>query len=271
MPELPEVEVTRRGIAPYLEGCRVASVVLRTPGLRWPLPEDLARTLEGATIRTVSRRGKYLLLDCGHGTLILHLGMSGSLRVLHAALPPRKHDHVDLVLATGAILRFHDPRRFGAMLWSTGDVMRHALLARLGPEPLAATFTGRLLYEKTRGRTASIKQILMNSQVVVGVGNIYASEALFAAGIDPTMSAGRIGLRRYGKLVEAIKETLSLSIAAGGSTLRDFVDSTGNPGYFQQCYWVYRRGGQPCRRCGTAIRHIRQGQRSSFYCPHCQR
>lgn len=271
MPELPEVEVTRRGIVSHLEGHRLIGATLRNPNLRWPVPHDLGHKLCGLKINTVTRRGKYLLLDCGTGTLILHLGMSGSLRLLLAATPPQKHDHVDLLLDTGMILRFRDPRRFGAVLWETGDVIRHALLARLGPEPLTEAFNGNLLYAKTRDRSASIKEVLMNSRIVVGVGNIYASEALFSAGINPVTPAGQIGVRRYEKLVRAIKETLNLSIEAGGSSVRDFVNSNGNPGYFQQQYWVYQRNGQPCRKCGTIIMQIRQGQRSSFYCPHCQK
>lgn len=223
------------------------------------------------------RRGKYLLFDCGKGTLILHLGMSGSLRLLPASstasaiTPPQKHDHVDLILENGMVLRFRDPRRFGAMLWSPADVICHKLLARLGPEPLTNAFNGNLLYKKTRGRSASIKEVLMNSRIVAGVGNIYANEALFRAGINPTTAAGRLGITRCERLAQAVKEILGLAIEAGGSSLRDYVGSDGNPGYFQQQYWVYGRTGQPCRKCGTNIRQIRQGQRSSFYCPRCQR
>jgi formamidopyrimidine-DNA glycosylase len=271
LPELPEVEVIRRGIVSHLEGRRFIGATIRNPSLRWPVPHDLGRMLCGQEISTVMRRGKYLLFDCGKGTLILHLGMSGSLRLLPAATPPQKHDHVDLILDNDIILRLKDPRRFGAILWETADVAHHALLVQLGPEPLTAAFNGNLLYEKTRRRTASIKEVLMNSRIVVGVGNIYASEALFHAGINPITSAGRIGVSRYGKLAQAIKETLSLAIEAGGSSLRDFVDSDGNPGYFQQQYWVYGRTGQPCRKCGAAIIQIRQGQRSSFCCPRCQK
>lgn len=271
MPELPEVEVIRRGIVSHLEGCSLAGATVRNPNLRWPVPHDLGHTLCGMEISKVMRRGKYLLFDCGKGTLILHLGMSGSLRLLPAATPPQKHDHVDLLLDNGMILRLKDPRRFGAILWETADVTRHALLAQLGPEPLTAAFSGNLLYKKTRGRSASIKEVLMNSHIVAGVGNIYASEALFRAGINPTTAAGRIGVRRYEKLVQAIKETLNLAIEAGGSSLRDFVNSDGHPGCFQQQYWVYRRTGQACRECGTIITQTRQGQRSSFYCSHCQK
>ena len=271
MPELPEVEVTRRGIAPHLTGRRIAGVTVRNPNLRWPVPHHLGRTLAGLEIHQVTRRAKYLLLDCGEGTLILHLGMSGSLRLLPASTPPQKHDHFDLKLDDGTLLRLTDPRRFGAILWASGDVLRHPLLAQLGPEPLTAAFDGNVLHARTRGRSASIKEVLMNSHIVVGVGNIYASEALFRAGINPKIAAGRIGISRCEKLVQAVKETLKLAIKAGGSSLRDYVNSDGNPGYFQQQYWVYDRTGQPCRKCGTLIRQIKQGQRSSFYCPHCQK
>jgi formamidopyrimidine-DNA glycosylase len=273
LPELPEVEVIRRGIVSYLEGRRIAAAQIRNPNLRWPVAPDLDQILRGAEIGQVTRRGKYILLDCGKGTLILHLGMSGSLRLLPAAAitPPGKHDHVDLVLDNGVVLRLRDPRRFGAMLWAQSDAMQHALLARLGPEPLMEAFTGPLLYKRTRGRRASIKEVLMNSRIVVGVGNIYASEALFRAGIAPMTPAGRLEAGQCEKLVQAIKATLNLAIEAGGSSLRDFVDSSGNPGYFQQQYWVYGRADKPCRSCKTAISQIRQGQRSSFYCPHCQK
>ena len=266
MPELPEVEVTRRGIASHLTGRRIAGVTVRNPNLRWPVPHHLGRTLTGLEIRQVTRRAKYLLLDCGKGTLILHLGMSGSLRLLPATTPPQKHDHFDLKLDDGTLLRLTDPRRFGAILWASGDVLRHPLLVQLGPEPLTAAFDGNVLHAKTRGRSASIKEVLMNSHIVVGVGNIYASEALFRAGINPQIAAGRIGISRCEKLAQAVKETLKLAIKAGGSSLRDYVNSDGNPGY-----WVYDRAGQPCRKCGTLIRQIKQGQRSSFYCPHCQK
>jgi len=271
MPELPEVEVVCRGIEPYLVRQRITSVMIRNPCLRWPIPSNLNKILAGLKIRKVTRRGKYLLLDCGKGTLILHLGMSGSLLILATRTPPQKHDHFDLILDSGMILRLRDPRRFGAVLWATSDVMRHPLLVRLGPEPLTATFSGNLLYEKTRGRNASIKEILMNSRIVVGVGNIYASEALFHAGINPRIAAGRIGINRYDKLVCVVKKTLKLAINAGGSSLRNFVNSDSSPGYFQQQYWVYKRTGKPCRKCGVAIRQIKQGQRSSFYCPSCQK
>ncbi|MBA4142801.1 MAG: bifunctional DNA-formamidopyrimidine glycosylase/DNA-(apurinic or apyrimidinic site) lyase [Nitrosospira sp.] len=274
MPELPEVEVICRGIVSHLEGQRIAGATIRNPNLRWPVPPDLGQTLRGLQIGKVTRRGKYILLDCGQGTLIVHLGMSGSLRLLiatAAAAVPQKHDHADLVLDNGTILRLKDPRRFGAILWTSSDVMSHVLLAQLGPEPLTEAFSGTFLYRITRGRRASIKEVLMNSRMVVGVGNIYANEALFHANITPMSTAGRLGLRRCARLVHAVKDTLNLAIKAGGSSLRDFVDSGGNPGYFQQQYWVYGRTGKPCRKCRANIIQVTQGQRSSFYCPRCQR
>jgi formamidopyrimidine-DNA glycosylase len=271
MPELPEVEVIRRGIEPHLIGRRIAGVTVRNPNLRWPVPGHLERTLVGLKVHQVARRAKYLLLDCGEGTLILHLGMSGSLRLLSADTPPQKHDHFDLVLENDTLLRLTDPRRFGAILWASDDILQHPLLAQLGPEPLTSGFDGDVLYARTRGRGASIKEVLMNSHVVVGVGNIYASEALFHASINPKTTAGRIGVGRCENLAQAIKETLKLAIKAGGSSLRDYVNSDGKPGYFQQQYWVYGRAGCACRRCRAIIRQIKQGQRSSFYCPHCQK
>jgi len=271
MPELPEVEVTRRGIEPYLMGQRIAGVTVRNANLRWPIPGHLERTLVGLEVRQVARRAKYLLLDCGEGTLILHLGMSGSLRILSTSIPPQKHDHFDLELEGGTVLRLTDPRRFGAILWTSDDILQHPLLAQLGPEPLTLEFDGGVLYARTRGRGSSIKEVLMNSHVVVGIGNIYASEALFHASINPKTAAGRIGMGRCENLAQAIKETLKLAIKAGGSSLRDYVNSDGRAGYFQQQYWVYDRTGDLCRKCGAIIRQIKQGQRSSFYCPHCQK
>lgn len=275
MPELPEVETTRRGIAPGLINHRIAGVTVRNPNFRWPIPDDLEKTLTNLKILAVTRRAKYLLFDCGEGTLIIHLGMSGSLRLLtamssRASILPQKHDHVDLVLDNGTILRLRDPRRFGAVLWQPGDIESHPLLANLGPEPLSEAFNENMLYNKTRDLRISIKLLLMTNQVVVGIGNIYANEALFRAGISPRVAAGRIGINRYKKLVQTVKAVLVQAIEAGGSSLRDFVNSDGKPGYFQQQYWVYGRAGQPCRKCGAIIKQIRQGQRSSFYCPGCQ-
>jgi formamidopyrimidine-DNA glycosylase len=276
MPELPEVETTRRGIEPGLIDHRIAGVTVRNPNFRWPIPDDLEKTLSNLQIHAVRRRAKYLLLDCGEGTLIIHLGMSGSLRLLTAVssradILPQKHDHVDLVLDNGTILRLRDPRRFGAVLWQPGDIATHPLLSNLGPEPLSEAFNEHMLYSKTRDLRISIKMLLMTNQVVVGIGNIYANEALFRAGISPRIAAGRIGINRYKKLVQTVKEVLVQAIEAGGSSLRDFVNSDGRPGYFQQQYWVYGRAGEPCRKCGAIIKQIKQGQRSSFYCPSCQR
>ncbi|SDH67444.1 MULTISPECIES: bifunctional DNA-formamidopyrimidine glycosylase/DNA-(apurinic or apyrimidinic site) lyase [unclassified Nitrosomonas] len=271
MPELPEVEVTRQGLEPYLLNQRVVHVTVRNSRLRWPIPSNLDETLAGQEIVSIARRAKYLLFICSKGTLIVHLGMSGSLRLVSVPVPAQKHDHFDLELANGVILRFRDPRRFGAILWSTGDVMRHPLLAQLGDEPLCSSFDGKSLYEKTRHRIVSVKQVLMSNQIVVGIGNIYANEALFRAGIHPRTLAGKIGLNRYERLACSIKTVLKAAIGAGGSSLRDFVKCDGNPGYFQQQYWVYGRINQPCRICGSLIEQIKQGQRSSFYCPKCQK
>lgn len=276
VPELPEVETTRRGLSPHLVGARIDGAVIRNASLRWPVPKNLPTLLRGRTIVRLERRAKYLLLDCGSGTLILHLGMSGSLRILPAKCRAEKHDHFDLILANGLLMRLRDPRRFGAVLWHEGDIRRHPLIASLGPEPLPdisghCDFSDAYLYQKSRGRSVSIKQFIMNNQVVVGVGNIYANEALFRASIRPQLAAGKISLARCERLVSEIQATLNEAIALGGSTLRDFVNSAGEPGYFQQHYWVYGRSGEPCLHCCTAIRLLRQGQRSSFYCPACQR
>lgn len=270
MPELPEVETTRRGLALHLVGQRIARAIVRNPGLRWEIAPGLSRRLEGQSIRALSRRGKYLLIECTAGCLILHLGMSGSLRLLPAATPAERHDHFDLVLENGWCMRLRDPRRFGAVLWTAGEPLHHPLLAGLGVEPLTRAFNARWLYQHTRGRTAAIKQVLMDGRGVAGIGNIYANEALFRAGIHPRTAAGDLGLARLAKLVQAVKTTLRLAIRAGGSSLRDFVGTTGEPGRFQQRYRVYGRTGQPCRRCGTPVRQLRLGQRATFYCPHCQ-
>jgi formamidopyrimidine-DNA glycosylase len=271
MPELPEVETTLRGLSPHLTGQRIKQIIIRNPHLRWPIPDNLPGILRTQTIRQLHRRAKYLLLECDSGTLILHLGMSGSLRVLPSHTPAEKHDHFDLLLANGNLMRLRDPRRFGAVLWHEGDIAQHPLLAKLGPEPLLDNFDAQHLYRATRKRSAAIKQLIMDSHVVVGVGNIYASESLFHAGIRPQLPAGKLSLPRCARLVQTIRDTLSASIKQGGSTLRDFVDSNGKPGYFQQSYMVYGRTGEPCRVCGTAIKQIVQGQRSTFYCPGCQK
>jgi formamidopyrimidine-DNA glycosylase len=274
MPELPEVEVTRRGIAPALTGNRVTGVLTRTPALRYPLPAKLDEILGGRQLASVSRRGKYLLLDFGHGHLLIHLGMSGSLRLVPASLPAEKHDHFDLVFAVkgeSVALRLRDPRRFGSILWLSGDPRAHPLLAVLGLEPLTDAFSAPWLRNELTGLKAAIKPTLMDSHRVVGIGNIYASESLFRAGIDPRRAAGRISLQRLERLVPVIKATLEAAIEAGGSSLRDFIRSDGSSGYFQQQYFVYGRSGEPCRVCGSPIRELRQGQRATFFCPRCQR
>jgi formamidopyrimidine-DNA glycosylase len=273
MPELPEVEVTRRGVAPHLQDQRVTQVIMRRSGLRWPFPANLAELLQGQLILSTGRRGKYLLLNFQHGTLLIHLGMSGHLRILPSQTPPGKHDHIDILVGS-QMLRMTDPRRFGAVLWhpySDGDTENHLLLRGLGVEPLEAKFNAELLYRQTRQRHSAIKQVLLAGDIVVGVGNIYASESLFSARINPKVAAHRIGLARYTLLAEAIQNTLAAAIAKGGSTLRDFVGVDGQSGYFQQTYFVYDRAGQACRVCGTPIRQIKQGQRSSFYCVNCQK
>ncbi|MFN3593555.1 MAG: bifunctional DNA-formamidopyrimidine glycosylase/DNA-(apurinic or apyrimidinic site) lyase [Thiobacillaceae bacterium] len=270
MPELPEVETVLRGLAPHLAGARLQGAEVRNPRLRWPVPAALDARLRGRRIVSLGRRGKYLLLGLDREAVILHLGMSGSLRILTRDEAPGPHDHVDLLLEEGRRLRLRDPRRFGAVLLAE-DPMRHPLLARLGVEPLGPAFTGEHLYRLCRGRGTAIKHLLMDAHQIVGIGNIYANEALFHAGIDPRTPAGRLSRRRCEALVEAVRATLERAIAAGGSTLRDFVDSTGRPGYFQQDYAVYGRAGQPCRLCGTPIVSLRQGGRASFLCPTCQR
>jgi formamidopyrimidine-DNA glycosylase len=270
MPELPEVEITRRGLLPNLPGRRIDAVIARHTMLRYPLPRALGRLLAGQHLRNIDRRGKYLLFRFDHGTLILHLGMSGSLRLLSAAEPPGKHDHLDIIFGDRA-LRLRDPRRFGAVLWEKGDGDAHPLIAPLGIEPLSEAFTGEWLHGATRGRATAIKLFLMDSHVIVGVGNIYASESLFRAGVDPRTPAGRLSRKRCEHIVTAIKATLDAALAAGGSTLRDFIHSDGSSGWFQQLHFVYGREGEPCRVCGARVRALRLGQRSTFHCPHCQR
>lgn len=271
MPELPEVETTLRGIEPHVRGQLVSNVIVRNPGLRWPVPPALSEELPGRRIERLERRAKYLLLHTGDGCLMIHLGMSGSLRIVQASTTVNRHDHADIVLAGGHILRYCDPRRFGCLLWLKEDPAAHPLLAALGPEPLGDGFHGELLYNRSRGRKAPVKTFIMDSHVVVGVGNIYANEALFMAGIRPDRPAGAISLQRYRVLADCIREILAQAIAVGGTTLRDFVGGDGKPGYFQQSLLVYGRGGEPCRRCGTALKEVRLGQRSTVYCPVCQR
>jgi formamidopyrimidine-DNA glycosylase len=271
MPELPEVETTRRGVAPYSEGCRVEKIVVRDRRLRWPVPIELETQLPGSTIGRIERRGKYLLFRTDTGTLIVHLGMSGSLRVLQDWQEPARHDHVDIVLSNDCLLRYNDPRRFGCMLWTLADPSSHPLLRHLGPEPLLEEFTAGYLHQRSRGRKAAVKTFIMDSQVVVGVGNIYANEALYRAGVSPVRAAGRISLPRYELLVDAIRTVLASAVQQGGTTLRDFVGGDGQPGYFKQQLAVYDRGGQPCRGCGRELREVRLGQRSTVYCTSCQR
>jgi formamidopyrimidine-DNA glycosylase len=270
MPELPEVETTRRGLLPHVVGRSIQDVVVRNPNLRWPVPRDLRRRLRGERVRDVRRRGKYLLFDLPRGHLLVHLGMSGRLTVVPARSAPRKHDHVDLVLDDGRALRYHDARRFGAVLWLDSPAEDHALLSGLGLEPLEASFSGDALRARAKGRRVSIKQFLMNSAIVTGVGNIYASEALFHAGIHPSRSAGGISRPRWERLAKSIRSTLESAIDSGGSTLRDFVTIDGRPGEFQHRHAVYGRAGKACPTCKGKIRSLRQGQRSTFYCPRCQ-
>ncbi len=271
MPELPEVETTLRGITPHVLGQQILEVVVRNPHLRWPVPESLARELPGRHVERMQRRGKYLLLFAGDGCLLIHLGMSGSLRIAPAYEPRLPHDHIDLVLPGERVLRYCDPRRFGCMLWLKDDPQRHPLLQSLGPEPLGEHFSGRTLFEGSRGRKTSVKAFIMDSHVVVGVGNIYANEALFMAGIRPTLAVGRLSAARCDRLADCIREILGRAIAMGGTTLRDFVGGDGKPGYFKQSLHVYGRGGQPCSHCAAPLKEVRLGQRSTVFCPQCQR
>lgn len=271
MPELPEVETTRSGIAPLITNCTITELILRVDKLRWPLDQQLCYFLPGQRVRSVTRRAKYLLLNCDTGTLILHLGMSGSLRVIEAGASEKKHDHVDLIFSNGSCLRFNDPRKFGALLWCAGDPAEYPLLAKLGPEPLSAQFNGNSLWNASRKRKIAVKPFIMDQKMVVGVGNIYASEALFRAAICPQLPAGKVSRRRYQKLAAAIKEILAEAIAAGGTTIADFRQADGKPGYFKQQLQVYGREGEACSRCGEPISSLRLGQRSTFYCRSCQR
>lgn len=271
MPELPEVETTRRGIAPHVTGTRVTEVIVRRHDLRQPVSAYLS-AIEGKKIQSVGRRSKYLLLGIGDGsTVLIHLGMSGSLRVISPADPWKTHDHVGISLSNGRQLRFHDPRRFGLVLRITGDPARHALLEKLGPEPLEDGFTAAHLQAACAKRSAAIKLVIMDAKVVVGVGNIYASEALLRAGILPRSAANRVSKPRLAKLAAAIREVLTDSIREGGTTLRDFLNPEGEPGYFRQRLFVYERKGEPCRVCGTPVRHAVLGQRSTYWCPKCQK
>ncbi|MCG9093810.1 bifunctional DNA-formamidopyrimidine glycosylase/DNA-(apurinic or apyrimidinic site) lyase [Laribacter hongkongensis] len=272
MPELPEVETVRAGLTPHLTGRQIKAVTVREPRLRWPVDPDLSTKLAGLEVRTVERRAKYLLIGFGHEQwLIVHLGMSGSVRVLPDDTPPQKHDHLDFILDDGHLMRYHDPRRFGAVLWHLGPPESHPLLSRLGPEPLSDGFDAAGLLHALAGRRQALKVALMDNAVVVGVGNIYANESLFEAGLDPRRPALSLTADEAGQLVQSVKHTLARAIAAGGSTLRDFRDAIGKPGYFQQDYAVYGRQGQSCPRCGSLVERCRLGQRSTFFCPACQR
>ncbi|MEY3743389.1 MAG: hypothetical protein RLZZ541_444 [Pseudomonadota bacterium] len=270
MPELPEVETTRLGLLPLLNH-RVTQVVIRNGSLRWPIPQSLIESLPQQTLKALTRRAKYILAHFDQGVLLLHLGMSGRLRLLSQDEPPQKHDHFDLIFNTGQVLRLHDPRRFGAVLWAGDDPQSHKLLSALGPEPLDEAFSGYYLQQNMRTRTAAIKITIMDSHLVVGVGNIYASESLFRARIHPLTPAKALSLDDCNRLVVAIKSTLRDALAAGGSSLRDFLSTDGSPGYFQQAYFAYARTGQPCKICANPIKNIRLGQRSTFYCDVCQR
>ncbi len=270
MPELPEVETSRRGIAPWMEGQKIRSVIVRDRRLRWPVPDGIEAKLSGQTIQALHRRGKYLLFDTDIGTAMLHLGMSGSVRIINDNEPAAKHDHIDIRLASGKSMRFRDPRRFGSFLW-TENAHDHPLLRNLGPEPLSEAFDGDYLWQTARGRRVSVKQFIMNSAVVVGVGNIYASESLFAARIHPKRRSDRISMQRMQRLVESIKSILERAIAAGGTTLRDFHGSDGEPGYFQLTLDVYGRAGEACNNCKAPLTMVVLGQRSTFYCKTCQR
>lgn len=273
MPELPEVEVTRLGLLP-VEGAMIEQVTIRHHGLRWPIPQDLPSHLQGQRILKLTRRAKYILAEIGNsqvkGVLLLHLGMSGRLCLLERDFPAEKHDHFDIRFADGRVIRLRDPRRFGAVLWLNQDPMQHALLRTLGPEPLESAFDAVYLHQQLGTRSAAIKTTIMDAHLVVGVGNIYASESLFRARIHPETPAKALTLTQCERLVQEIKATLSAALEAGGSSLRDFFGADGNPGYFQQTYYVYGRTGEPCRICQRPILTIRLGQRSTFYCQHCQ-
>ena len=269
MPELPEVETSRRGIEPWIVDRTIADVVVRDRRLRWPVARGIENRLRGQRIDSVGRRAKYLLINTASGTALMHLGMTGSVFIVDAGTPAGVHDHFDIELDSGKVLRFRDPRRFGSFFWRK-DPLTHPLLASLGPEPLGDAFDGGYLWRRSRGRRVSVKQFIMNAGIVVGVGNIYASESLFLAGINPKRAAGRVARHRYDGLADAIRDVLGRAIEAGGTTLRDFYGGDGEPGYFRQQLEVYDREGEHCRTCNTIIRAIVQGQRSTYYCKNCQ-
>ncbi|NIY83338.1 bifunctional DNA-formamidopyrimidine glycosylase/DNA-(apurinic or apyrimidinic site) lyase [Vibrio hepatarius] len=267
MPELPEVEVSRMGISPHLVGEKVAKLTFRTPKLRWDIPAEL-KQMEGQVIRSVSRRAKYLMIETDLGSAIVHLGMSGSLRVLDAEIAPSKHDHVDLKLENGKVLRYNDPRRFGAWLWTENG--EHTALNHMGPEPLTDAFNADYMLEKAANKRVAVKQFIMDNKVVVGVGNIYASESLFSAKLHPSKAAGQLTQEQWQKLVQEIKQVLATAIKQGGTTLKDFSQADGKPGYFAQELQVYGRAGDACLSCGNEIEELKIGQRNTFFCPHCQ-
>lgn len=271
MPELPEVETTRRGITPHVLNQTIQQVIVRNPRLRWPIPNDLAQILHKQKIKKITRRGKYLLLHCDKGCLIIHLGMSGKLSITENTHAADKHDHCEIIFSHHKTLRFNDPRRFGAILWTTIHPHKHTLLKDLGPEPLLKNFNGDYLYQCIQNKNMAIKQLIMDGKIVVGVGNIYASEALFLAKILPTRAAQTLALGECNTLVAAIKKILTQAIKAGGTTLKDFLQANGKPGYFSQKLLVYQRADQPCRDCGKAIRSIRLGQRATYFCLQCQK
>lgn len=271
MPELPEVETTRRGILPHLEGKRVKAVTVRNSSLRWPIPTDLAQQIQNKTLRTIHRRGKYLLLEFANGHVIWHLGMSGSLRIIKADEPPMVHDHVDIAFGGNLALRYTDPRRFGAVLWTNEAILEHKLLNHLGPEPLTDAFNSAYLFDKSRKRSQSVKTWIMDSKVVVGVGNIYANEALFNSAIHPLKAAGKLSQKQCDIFCSEIKSVLAKAIEQGGTTLKDFVGGDGKPGYFAQELNVYGRGGEACKKCRKPLTEKKLGQRTTVYCTHCQK
>jgi len=270
MPELPEVETTLRGIQPHILNNEIESINVRQPQLRWPVPsKKIAKALKGNSFFKIHRRAKYLILSSLHGSLLIHLGMSGCLRIFPNFIEPEKHDHIDLIFKDGKVLRFTDPRRFGSFLWSKKPD-QHPLLKNLGPEPLGNSFSGQYLFESSRGRKVAIKNFIMNGKIVVGVGNIYASEALFNAGLKPQRMSGNTNLSQFDSLAASIKMLLQNSINKGGTTLRNFVGGDNKPGYFAQDLMVYGRKYKKCKSCSTSLKELRIGQRSSIYCPQCQ-
>ncbi len=271
MPELPEVETIRCGLASHICGRTIQDVIIRQSQLRWPVPANLPELLQNQSILNIERRAKYLLFNFNNGTLIIHLGMSGSLQIFPQHTPYKKHDHVDIVLDNAQSLRFNDARKFGFILWTDKDPLQHKLLKNLGPEPLSHDFDGDCLYQKSRNRNRAIKLFIMDSHIVAGVGNIYANEALFDAKINPQTPASKLSLKQCNVLASSIKQILKQAIACGGTTFRDFINSSGKPGYFQQELQVYGRGGQPCKHCKQMLREIKIGQRTTVYCPVCQR